>query len=341
MAVKITDIAEKAGVSRGTVDRVLHNRGSVKPEVEERIRSIAKELGFVPNRAGKVLAAQKQKIKLCCLLPDVGNPFFEDVIKGFLKAQKELNDFNVTVEIKHVKGFSIEDHINKIKEVSEEGFNGLCLTTLNVEPIQKEINKLALKNIPVVVVNTPIDNIKKVCYVGPNYYSAGLTAAGMFSKSFKSAQSLVIVTGSFNISGHMDRIKGFCDGLMQHQINYEVAEIFESEDDDIISYNKTKASLENFSNVTTVFIAAAGVQGASKAVKESGRHIHVVAFDDIGTTREFIKEGLIDFTICQNPIEQGYNSLMTLFSYIMDEGKIKKVDFITHNTIKIAENIDE
>ena len=42
-------IAEIAGVSRGTVDRALNNRGGVNEDVANRIRSIAKDLGYKTN----------------------------------------------------------------------------------------------------------------------------------------------------------------------------------------------------------------------------------------------------------------------------------------------------
>ena len=54
MPVTLKQIAELAGVSRGTVDRALYNRGRVNPEVAARIRAIADELGYQPNRAGRV-----------------------------------------------------------------------------------------------------------------------------------------------------------------------------------------------------------------------------------------------------------------------------------------------
>ena len=48
MAVTLQQIAEAAGVSRGTVDRALNNRGRIRPEVEERIKRIAREMGYQP-----------------------------------------------------------------------------------------------------------------------------------------------------------------------------------------------------------------------------------------------------------------------------------------------------
>ena len=55
--VTIKDIAEKAGVSRGTVDRVLHDRGRVSPSKAKKIKEIAEKMGYRPNIAGKGLAA--------------------------------------------------------------------------------------------------------------------------------------------------------------------------------------------------------------------------------------------------------------------------------------------
>ena len=55
----IKEIARIAGVSRGTVDRVLNNRGGVNSDTAQRIRQIAQSTHYVPNLAGKNLAAKK------------------------------------------------------------------------------------------------------------------------------------------------------------------------------------------------------------------------------------------------------------------------------------------
>ena len=60
MAATIQQIAELAGVSRGTVDRVLNGRGRVKPEVAEKIEQIAQEVGYVPKHPKKEELWQQQ-----------------------------------------------------------------------------------------------------------------------------------------------------------------------------------------------------------------------------------------------------------------------------------------
>ena len=67
MAVTMKQIAEVCHVSRGTVDRVLNNRGKVKPEIDLLVRETAKQMGYRPNTAGKALAARKKNYTICLL----------------------------------------------------------------------------------------------------------------------------------------------------------------------------------------------------------------------------------------------------------------------------------
>ena len=53
--VRIKDVAKKAGVSTGTMDRVIHNRGRVAPVVNKRVLEVMKELGFQHNLIASTL----------------------------------------------------------------------------------------------------------------------------------------------------------------------------------------------------------------------------------------------------------------------------------------------
>ena len=86
MAVTLQQIADLAGVSRGTVDRALNNRGHIKSEVEEKIKRIAKELGYQPSFAGRALAMAKKNLKIGVILQSSNTPFMRAVLK---KQQKK------------------------------------------------------------------------------------------------------------------------------------------------------------------------------------------------------------------------------------------------------------
>ena len=108
MAVTLQQIAEAAGVSRGTVDRALNNRGRIRPEVEERIKRIAREMGYQPSRAGRALAMAKRKIRIGVILQYMETPFMQQVLKGVLEAKEEVESFGGTVKIYEIEGVEPE-----------------------------------------------------------------------------------------------------------------------------------------------------------------------------------------------------------------------------------------
>jgi LacI family transcriptional regulator len=343
LSVTIKDIARVAGVSRGTVDRVLHNRNGVNAEVAAKVREIAEDLGFFPNRAGKVLAALKQPITFGCLLPSIGNPFFDDVVAGIRMAESELSDFGLSIDIKEVKSFDTEIHTKTIRELQEKGYSALCITSLDVPEVREVLGKTIASGIPVVCVNTDIPDSGRLCYIGPDYYHGGKTAAGLLSMITKEKQELLILTGSFNIRGHNERIKGFLEGLQEKKLSFEVMETQESLDDDDRAFTVTLKALTEHKQINCIFIAAAGVEGACRAViklkKEST--VKVLTFDDIPTTKKMVKKNIISFTLCQEPIQQGYQAIQKLFAYMMGNQKNPPSDSITNTIIKIRENIED
>ena len=66
--IRIKDIAEKAKVSIGTVDRVLHNRGEVAESTRKKILEIIEDLDYKPNILASTLASKKPAI-FVTLLP--------------------------------------------------------------------------------------------------------------------------------------------------------------------------------------------------------------------------------------------------------------------------------
>ncbi|MFA6695886.1 MAG: substrate-binding domain-containing protein, partial [Sphaerochaeta sp.] len=95
-------------------------------------------------------------------------------------------------------------------------------------------------------------------------------------------------------------------------------------------------------DINSIYLTAAGVQGACQAVKDLGRQdrLRTFSFDDVPVTRELVKEGVITFTICQQPERQGYDAIQKLFNQLMNQ-QDPIVDTITQTIIKIRENIEE
>lgn len=76
MKITINDIAKMAGVSKGTVSRVINDKPyGVGDEVREKIKKIIDEVGYKPNQLARSIVTSKSKT-IGLIIPDINNPFF-------------------------------------------------------------------------------------------------------------------------------------------------------------------------------------------------------------------------------------------------------------------------
>lgn len=338
MMATIKEIADLAGVSRGTVDRVLNNRGEVNAETAARIKEIVKALDYRPNKAGLALAVRKRRYKIGVILFSANNPFFDEVMEGVNEKALELEDYGVSVLTRRVE-FEVEEQLSAMEELEKEGIHGLLIAPYNDESIREKIDQFAKKQIPVVTVNTDIEGSLRIAYVGSDYFQGGRLAAGIFGLLMSKSAEVAIITGSSNVLCHSERIRGFKEVLGSSYPDIQIAEIRENHDDEFESYVITKQILETYPKIDGLFFTAAGVQGGCKAVIESRRKVKVVTFDEVPSTLQMLKDGVISVTIGQQPFRQGFCALTVLFENLTSGNIPDQDSCIIELTLKIRENI--
>ena len=95
-------VAELAGVSRGTVDRVLNDRPHVNEEVRRRVQEAMRELGYVSPREAYRRQADTslRPLTLGVLLPNWEGQFRTEVTEGVRAACEELEESRVQVLVR-------------------------------------------------------------------------------------------------------------------------------------------------------------------------------------------------------------------------------------------------
>lgn len=339
----IKQIANLSGVSRGTVDRVLNNRGGVNVKTERRVREVAAMLNYVPNKAGKTLAARKRNLKFGMMLINStsSNPFIGEIMLGARHQSKQLDDFGVSVEFRQTLIGHPELQLACINELVALGIQGLAIMPENDPSICSKLLELKEQGISIVTVNTDIDCAGRLAYIGSDYYKAGETAAGLMAMVTDGRAHVGVVSGTENILCHTARIDGFCTRAREHYSGLQIVDIICNHDDDFISFEKTKELIENNPEIDALYLSAGGVFGACRAVTDlslSGK-IKIISYDTVQTTQNMIKNNTILATIDQQPFLQGSKALEVLFEYLAMDIEIKKEFFYTENVIKILENI--
>ena len=120
MAITLNQIAEICGVSRGTVDRALHNKGNVRPAVAERIKAVAAEYGYTPNRAGLALSRASHPIRIGVIIISVQTPFMQIVLDAARREARRLAAFSVEVIFRLSPSLDPVEQVSMIENLVEQ-----------------------------------------------------------------------------------------------------------------------------------------------------------------------------------------------------------------------------
>ncbi len=342
MAVTIKGIAELAGVSRGTVDRALNNRGGVNSEVERQIKMIAKQLDYKPNVMAKALANSHKSLTIGVLVNSGGNLFFDKVMLGIEKATKEIEGFGVSVVLKQLTGYEIDEQLSAIDELINSNINGLVITPINDKLITDRLNLAINNGVDVITLNSDISGVDKLAFVGCDYLKSGQTAAELLGQIVHGRAKIGIITGSNKMLGHTKRVKGFYKVIEEHYSDMEVVKVCEAFDNDIKAYIETKKLLQENNNITALYFCAGGIDGGIKAVSELGlaQKLRIITVDDTDNIKEYLKHGIVNATVCQQPFKQGYDSIKLVFEWLFANKKPDRKHMYTQNEVKIRYNLD-
>ena len=339
----IKEIAKLAGVSRGTVDRVLNGRGVVKKETAERVRSIAESLCYSPNRAGKILAVRKKNLMFGYILPTstTANPFFIEVVRGIESRAAELLEYGISVEIRYAKIDDPSLQAALIDELVAKGIDGLVLVPINHPDVVERIRKLSRAGIPVVTANSDIPDSGRIAYVGSDGFKSGCAAAGLVNLATGGKANVGIIIGNPSLENHTERAAGFNHQIQRCYPNIRIVGSTINYDDDIESFCATQNLLDAHPEIDALFMTGAGIAGTCRAVKGAGLHgkIKIVTHDLTAGTRELLKDGAISATITQQPFVQGAKPLDLLLDYL-GMGILPTSDLLyTRIEIRIRENV--
>ena len=194
MKVTIKEIAERAGVHRATVDKVLHNRVGVSDEVRMKVQRIIKEMGYTPNPAGRVLQKQGKKYRIEAILVEV------DALP-FLKAGIEQGVHNqVGFDIEVTYAISKFQDAERQKEFIDNAIaaraDGIIISPINSERVRKAIDRAVDSGIPVVATNADIDGTKRTCCVGINNRKAARIAGRLMGQFLGGTGKIAVVSSA-------------------------------------------------------------------------------------------------------------------------------------------------
>jgi len=322
----VREIAKLAGVTIGTVDRVLNKRGRVSSATRERIEAIIKKYQFTPNPIAQRLK-RNQHYRFCAFIPnrkqDAG--YWEQIISGIERFANEIKTLGTETEIIEFDRYDPAAFQRIMDLVKKRNPDGLLFAPIMPERIRPLIEKISLEKIPFVFVDTDIPGTAPLCVIGQDPFSGGYLAGRLFHLFAGTVPGPVAVLDPHGEDYHILRRRdGFLRYAQEHNFHVVVREYSDYEGE--ISVEEIGRFLKEYPDLSGIFITNCMAHRVAEAVAlqlKRTRHFLLVGYDLTPENRRLLLEGRISAIISQRPEEQGREALTALFHSVVLKQKVE------------------
>lgn len=314
MAVTIEQIAARAGVSRGTVDRALNHRGRIRPEVAERIEQIADELGYISRRQKRMTAQGYQKT-IGVITQLSGSSFMLAVNRGIHDESRKLEKQGIRVLLREGAGVDAHEQLQLLDGLLQEGIDALALMPVDCEEVRERLRQLTLgRGMPVVTFNSDIAGTGRACFVGLDNRQSGRAAAGLMGTMLHGQGKVLGITGSFSNSAGSRRIDGFVQELKTAFPQMELVGIQSSFDRTEQVESCILQAMSAYPDLAGILVVSGGQAGVKRAFEKLQPKCRpfVILYDLTPKNARLLQEGIADFLIDQDGYTQGYRAVSLL-----------------------------
>lgn len=344
MGVTIRQIAEAAGVSRGTVDRALNNRGRIRPEVAERIKRIAAEMGYKPNQLGRALSMSRNNIKIGVILQGAETPFMQEVLKGIKEAAAEVDNLGGTVLIHRIEHQNAADVLLAMRKMHEKEVSGIAMVPLDEKQVKEEINRFVEEyQIPVVTFTSDVEDTKRLCFVGQNGVQCGRAAAGLMGELIGGEGKVAVISGYSTNTSLSSRVTGFREEIRRKYPGIEIIGPEYCFEENVRAREITEGIFKKVPDLDGIYLTSHGEEGVCEAIEKEGKtgRVKMIANDFMGRNYELMRKGFIHFLIGQDARIQGYEPVMILFRLLFNGETPEKKKLFTEIYIRNEYTIPE
>jgi LacI family transcriptional regulator len=313
--LSVKDVAELAGVSVGTVSRVINNNPTVKPDTREKVLAAIETLHYVPNEVARNFKMQKSMI-VALLLPDIAHPFFSELTSYIEDA---LDQQNYKMILCNSKG-KPQKELYYYDILSQNKVAGIIVITYN------NVDHPVLNKIPVITIDRHITH-EISCVTSDNYNGGRMALNELVKAGVKKPAFLGYIPDSFinaSVSEVELRKKGFCDAAMDQGIQFDWIEI---DDNDAILNQSIDQVLqsETLKAIDGLFIngdmlAARFIQRAQAAHIHVPENLKIIGFDGIKSYNWFHPY----LSTIKQPIEEMARTAVRLLLQNIDGETIKR-----------------
>ncbi len=340
--VTIEDISREAGVGKGTVDRVLHNRGYVSEETRQKVLQCIEKLGYQPNIAARALA-KKTNYKVAVIYHDSPKQFWSQIEKGLDRAIAEYEPLGITIDKFVLEQLDPDKQLDFIQQAITEGYHGIVIVPYHSQQIKDAINRAVEHGIHVITLNND-EACDRDCYIGQDMYMSGMSAGKLVCMiADQHSRCLTILPQSdASMISLEQRYLGFKKIITNSRQDIQLSELILNRQDNLsldAIYKKVVQRLQQ-TEVQTVYVSYAIMEPVAQAVVDLQlqNRLFLLGHDMTEPLVPYVKNNVIQILINQEPEKQGYEAINRMCRCLAYDESITG-DLYTKTEIMIAENM--
>ncbi|MEA4890119.1 MAG: substrate-binding domain-containing protein [Clostridiaceae bacterium] len=320
--VTVKNIAQITGVSIGTVDRVINNRGKVNPETEEKILKAIHETGFIPNRAARFLT-QKNRKTMALIYPTSPKFFWGAFRKGTSVAEKELRDMGMDIVRYEIEGLALESEISiALETIDTANIDIIALFPCNTPSIIEKLKKLAAGGKKIITFNNDLDNHQlRSFFVGTDAYQCGRIVAEMLGKMLRRKGNILILNSNDEfLSEYNLRLKGLYDGISEKFPEVNVAATYRYNAKNFYKHRKIICEMIEEYHIDAIHdLNVSSLRKMCTFLEETGKSADIIlsGYELDPALVDMLRKGVVDFIIDQDAYQQGYMVVKHVYDFIM------------------------
>ncbi len=327
----IVDIAEITGFSITTVSRVLNGKGEkyrISKATQEKIKSVAEEMDYVPNEFARNLRIGKSKT-IALIVPSLKNPFFSEIASV---VNTEVRKYGYITLIGDSDD-QIENEKTELSYLTSRSLDGMIVVPCGEE--WGHLVKVQESGLPLICIDRYFEDYS-LSYVSSDNYEGAYSATKYLIE--QGHTDIACIQGVRHSMPNIQRVKGFTDAMKDAKIDaYTVTGDAFSEQN---GYLETKLLLSRGKRPSAIFAFSNMIaMGCLKAIKEENvripETISLITFDD-NPYLNYIDPPL---TCISQPVEDICKiAVKILFSHILDDDKTPK-HVLLKCTLKVKESV--
>lgn len=340
----IKDIARMAGVSAGTVDRVLHNRGDVSTASMEKVRKVLDEIDYHPNMFAIGLAAKKRYRILCVMPFCTEQNYWHSVAQGVERAAQELKPFNVCVDYLYYVHANQESYETACSYLQTEPVDAVLIAPNFREETLRLTEYLEAKEIPYVFIDFNIEQTNALCYIGQDSKTSGYLAAKFLMRHYEEGQELVLFLNNQKSNPAeiqmQRRFEGFMQYIAEEYARLTIHDVVLNKEDEEANSRLLDAFFEEHPKAVLGAVFNSRVFQVADYLHKKGRRLKsLVGYDLLQKNVKRLKTGEVSCLLGQRPELQGYCGVKALCNHVVFKMPVASVKYMPID-IMVKENID-